>query len=87
MPIIISNDQPVKSKLERENILRRQREGIEIAKAEGKYKGKPKKDLDLNKFKSLCMEWRVGERTAVSIMKHFSISSQTFYRRVKEMGL
>lgn len=75
------------AELERENILQRQREGIEIAKAEGKYKGKPKKDLDLNEFKSLCMEWRAGERTAVSIMKHFSISSQTFYRRVKEYNL
>ena len=28
------------SELERESILQRQREGIEIAKAEGKYKGR-----------------------------------------------
>ena len=75
------------AELERESILQRQREGIECAKAAGKYKGKPKKKIDENEFKRLCKEWRAGERTAVSIMNHFSISSQTFYRRVKEYNL
>ena len=75
------------AELERESILQRQREGIECAKAAGKYKGKPKKQIDQNEFERLCKEWRAGERTAVSIMKHFSISSQTFYRRVKEYNL
>ena len=75
------------AELERESILQRQREGIECAKAAGKYKGKPKMKIDRNEFERLCKEWRAGERTAVSIMEHFSISSQTFYRRVKEYNL
>ena len=73
--------------MELENIHARMMEGVEIAKAEGKYKGKPKKQIDRKEFERLCKEWRAGERTAVSIMKHFSISSQTFYRRVKEYNL
>ena len=75
------------AELERESILQRQREGIECARAQGKYKGKPKMKIDLNEFKKLCAEWRAGERTAVSIMKQLNISSQTFYRRVKEYNL
>ena len=75
------------AELERENILQRQREGIEVAKAQGKYKGRQRIDFDRNEFERLCKEWRAGERTAVSVMKHFNMSSPTFYRRVNEMDL
>ncbi|NMP37461.1 MAG: recombinase family protein [Clostridiales bacterium] len=75
------------AQLERENILQRQAEGIAIAKAEGKYKGRKPKDIDTDKFKKACKEWRAGERTAVSIQKAFSITGTTFYRWVKEMQL
>ncbi len=73
--------------LELENIHSRQAEGIALAKAQGKYKGRKRKDIDQEEFKRLCQEWREGKRTAVSIMKHFDISSQTFYRRVNEANL
>lgn len=75
------------AELERESILQRQREGIACARAQGKYKGKPKMKIDETEFKKLCKEWREGKRTAVSIMKELNISSQTFYRRVKEYNL
>ncbi len=75
------------AELERESILQRQREGIECARAQGKYQGKPKMKIDENEFKRLCKEWRAGDRTAVSIMRQLNISSQTFYRRVKEYNL
>lgn len=73
------------AELERENILARQREGIEIAKREGKYKGRKRIELDENEFEAMVKEWKEGKRTASSIYKHFGISSQTFYRRVNEM--
>ena len=75
------------AELERECILERQAEGIEIAKEQGKYKGRQPKKIDHNAFKKACEEWRKGERTAVSIQKKFDISAQTFYRWVKEQNL
>lgn len=73
------------AELERENILERQREGIELAKKiEGKYKGRKPKQINEAEFKVMCQEWREGQRTAVSIQKHFNITAQTFYRWVKE---
>jgi len=74
------------AELERESILQRQREGIEIAKANGKYKGRTRIKFDEEAFKEYCKEWREGKRTAVSIMRKFNISSPTFYRRVKELN-
>ena len=75
------------SELERESILQRQREGIELAKAQHKYKGRKRIDIDEEEFKRLCTEWRAGERSAVSIMRKLNLTSQTFYRRVKEYNL
>ena len=72
------------AELERENILQRQREGIAIAKKEGKYKGRAKMKLDEEEFKRYLAEWRAGERTAISICKHFGMTSTTFYRKEKE---
>ena len=74
------------AELERENILARQREGIEIAKREGKYKGRKRIEINENEFKRMVDEWNEGKRTASSIYKHFGISSQTFYRRVNEIA-
>jgi DNA invertase Pin-like site-specific DNA recombinase len=75
------------AELERENILQRQKEGIEIAKEQGKYKGRKPKEINEEKFKRMCAEWRKGERTAVSIQREFKITAQTFYRWVKEKNI
>ena len=75
------------AELERENILQRQAEGIAIAKAQGKYKGRKQMDIDRKKFDAMCREWRAGERTATSIIKEFKITGTTFYRKVKEWDL
>ena len=75
------------AELERENILERQREGIAIAKAEGKYKGRKPVAVDEEQFKAVCKRWRNGEITAVSAMKEVGLKPNTFYRRVKEMEL
>ena len=75
------------AELERENIRARQAEGIAIAKAQGKYKGRKKIDLNNEEFRNDCADWRAGKITAVSIMRKYNISSPCFYRKVKEYNL
>jgi len=75
------------AELERESILERQREGIEIAKAEGKYKGRKPVEVDEVKFRAVCARWRSGEITATSAMKELDLKPNTFYRRAKEFNL
>ena len=64
-----------------------QREGIEIAKSEGKYKGRKPIDCNEAQMKALCKKWRAGEITATAAMKELGLKPNTFYRRVKEMRL
>ncbi|WP_195542748.1 recombinase family protein [Massiliimalia timonensis] len=75
------------AQLERDCILQRQREGIAIAKAEGKYKGRQPIAVDEETFKRECSLWRSGQITATEAMKRLNLKPNTFYRRVKEMGL
>ena len=70
------------AEFERQNILERQREGIAIAKREGKYKGR--KPLELDSFVEVYTEWKNGLITAVSASKLLGINRGTFYKRVKE---
>ncbi len=69
------------AELEREYILQRQREGIEIAKAQGKYKGR--KPISSPDFDKIAAQWRRGELTAVQAMKRLGMSKTTFYRKAK----
>lgn len=75
------------AELERESILERQREGIEIAKSEGKYKGRKPVEVNETQFKAVCAKWRAGEMTATATMREVGLKPNTFYRRVKELGL
>ncbi len=75
------------AELERESILERQREGIAIAKAEGKYKGRQRMKIDEPWMKNVCKRWRDGEINAREAMTQIGLKPNTFYRRVKEMGL
>ena len=75
------------STLERENILQRQAEGIAEAKKRNVYKGRKPITIDDTKFKTMCAEWRKGERTATSIMNAFDITAPTYYKKVKERNL
>ena len=69
------------AELEREYILQRQREGIEIAKTKGKYKGR--KPISSPDFDKVAAQWRRGELTAVQAMKRLGMSKATFYRKMK----
>ena len=70
------------AELEREYIRQRQREGIEIAKQQKKYKGRPAKQLDT--FDEIYQQWKSGNITATSASEQLNVSRSTFYRKVSE---
>lgn len=72
---------------ERQQLLQRQREGIEVARAEGKYKGKPKTQINETAFRAECAKWLEGKQTATATMKQLGLKANTFYRRCKELGI
>ena len=73
------------AELEREQILQRQREGIDIAMAEGRYNGRPKKTVEFDsKFEERYAVWKKGEITARAFMNELELKPNSFYRRVKE---
>jgi len=73
------------AEFERAMILERQREGIAIAKAQGKYKGRKPIPFDVERFKLECAKWRRGEQTAVCTMKKFDMKPNRFYRKVNSI--
>ena len=75
------------AELERATILQRQREGIEIAKSEGKYKGRKPEPFDEERFRTECTKWRAGEQTARETMQKLDIKPNRFYRIVKKLGI
>ena len=72
------------AQLERETMLARQREGIEIAKAEGKYKGRKPVEVDEEKFRHLYNDWQNGKSTPKIMMNELGLKPTTFWRKVKE---
>ena len=72
------------SQLEREQLKQRQREGIEIAKAQGKYTGRKPIPIDWDKFGKLYVEWKSKNITGRDFMRKMDLSANTFYRRVRE---
>ena len=65
------------SEFERSIILERQREGIAIAKVDGKYKGR-KPALTIERVKELMSRASTGEKKAV-LAREFGISRETVY--------
>lgn len=68
--------------LERKSILERQRQGIEIAKREGRFKGRRRKEID--DFEKVYQQWQDGKVSSEQAAKLLDISRSTFYRRKAE---
>ena len=68
--------------LERDNILERQREGIDLALKEGRPYGRPSATLSATFSKNYQL-WKQGELKAVDFMKRENIPKSTFYKLVK----
>jgi DNA invertase Pin-like site-specific DNA recombinase len=67
---------------ERENIRKRQRQGIDTAKANGKYLGRPKIEYP-QEWECVYSEWKQGKITATKAMQMLNLKRTTFYKLVK----
>lgn len=68
---------------ERYTIRKRQREGIDAAKAKGKHMGRPKVLLPDNRDE-IISDWKNKKITARQAMKELGISKSAFYKLIKE---
>lgn len=68
---------------ERLMIRKRQREGIEAAKKNGKHLGRPYLKIPIN-FEEVYDEWKAGKITARTAQSKLGLSSASFYRMVKK---
>lgn len=69
---------------ETEERKRRQRDGIEAAKREGKYKGRKPVSVDKYEFARLFGEVERGERTNNYVMDKLGLTRTTYYKLVDE---
>lgn len=69
---------------ERENILERQREGIEIAKREGRYRGGQPKKINEEKFLDLYEAYMCRDINKTQMAKRLRISRPTLDKLIKE---
>ncbi len=69
---------------ERENIKRRQFEGIAAAKAKGVKFGRPPKKID-ERFEKIVADWKEKKISAREIYESLNMSKSTFYRKVKKI--
>lgn len=75
------------AQFEREQILQRQREGIEEAKKKGVYKGRQRIIFDADRMRYEVALVREGKQTHAEAMQHLNLKPNTYYRRVKELGI
>ncbi|MDE7324664.1 MAG: recombinase family protein [Lachnospiraceae bacterium] len=71
---------------ERENIRRRQSEGIAAAKAKGVRFGRPEKEVP-DDFGRIVRKWEQKKQPLEETLKQCNMSKTTFYRRLREYRL
>ena len=71
---------------ERENIKKRQAQGIAAAKARGVRFGRPEKELPED-FPATVKKWETKQITFSEVLKQCEMSESTFYRRLREYRL
>lgn len=71
---------------ERENIRRRQSEGIAAAKAKGVRFGRPEKEVP-DDFDRIVRKWEQKKQPLEDTLKQCNMSKTTFYRRLREYRL
>lgn len=75
------------NEFERENLLERQREGIAIAKEQGKFKGGQVKRIDDNTFTEAYERYQRRELTKTQLAAELKISRPTLDKLIKDKGL
>lgn len=71
---------------ERENIKKRQEQGIAAAKSKGVHMGRPVKDVPDN-FGQLVKQWEKKKIPLEQVLQECGMSEATFYRRLREYRL
>lgn len=71
------------AQFERENLLERQREGIKIAKEQGKFKGGQPKAIDKELFEKLKEQYNRREINKVQFAKQLNVSRPTLDKLLK----
>lgn len=72
------------NEFERTNMLERQREGVEIAKREGKYKGGKKKAIDMELFNDLLEQFQNKEINKTKFAEKLGVSRPTLDKLLKD---
>lgn len=75
------------NEFERQNLLERQKEGIEIAKREGKFKGGQVKQIDDAAFNAAYEKYKNRELNKTQFAAALKISRPTLDKLLKERGL
>jgi len=75
------------AQFERENLLERQREGIAIAKREGKYRGGQVKRIDEQLFQTAYQAYRSREITKKELAARLSISRPTLDKFLRDRNM
>lgn len=75
------------AEFERQNLLERQREGIAIAKREGKFKGGQVKQIDEETFNEAYSRYKLRKITKKDLAAELGISRPTLDKLLKEKGL
>lgn len=71
------------AEFERANLLERQKEGIAIAKQEGKFKGRKEIDYPKN-WEAVYNKYKNREITGTNAMEQLGLKRNTFYKLVKK---
>ena len=74
------------NEFERQNILERQREGIAIAKAHGRYKGRAPIRLDSQHFEAVYARYHTREISKKEMARLLGISRPTLDRLLAEFA-
>ena len=71
---------------ERDNIRKRQAEGIAAAKARGVHMGRPNKNVP-DDFPEIVRQWEKKQLTIAEVMKRCDMCESTFYKKLREYRL
>jgi len=72
------------NEFERENLLERQKEGIAIAKANGKYKGRKRIEIDKELFEELYNDWIHKRIKQSDMMEKLGVKRGTLHNLIKK---
>ena len=74
------------AEFERQNLLERQREGIEIAKRAGKYRGGHMKEINKDEWQQSLLLYRTREINKRQFAERLHISRPTLYKLLRKEG-